>query len=419
MHTLSVRGVQWSSIASRLSEVADLDATARQFGAFQRARKVRNVEELLRLIFFYGPAHLSLRNTAVAADEAGIACLSDKGVLGRLRKAGDWLEYLLQRLLLQKQGLGAGTADGALDLALVDGSVICAPGSKGTDWRLHARFDPGRGVFADLVLSQGRVGERVDRTKISAGQTVVQDRGYARVRDFNAVLAENADFITRIGWRSLRLLGADRQPVDVLTLLPGDDQPVEHTVWVKGVKTSLRLVIQRIPPEKVERQRKKVARKASKAGHQIDPRTSIAAGYLMLVTSLPAAAQPAQRIVAMYRNRWQVELGFKRLKSIGGIDALPALDPDLARTWLLAHLIAAVLTDEIAIAIVGFPPRAHDCATRQMSIWRAWQVARRTLLQAILPTPRRRTKKQLERLRRQLSEPPRRRQNQANQLRTS
>jgi hypothetical protein len=42
-----------------------------QFGAFQRARKVRNVEDLLRLIFLYGPAHLSLRSTAAAADDAG------------------------------------------------------------------------------------------------------------------------------------------------------------------------------------------------------------------------------------------------------------------------------------------------------------------------------------------------------------
>ncbi len=349
---------RWSSIVSRLSEVADLDATARQFGAFQRARKVRNVEELLRLIFLYGPAQLSLRSTAAAADDAGMACLSDKGVLGRLRKSADWLEHLLQCLLMHRQGLSVAAADGALDLALVDGSVICGPASKGTDWRLHARFDPGRGGFADLALSKGNLGERVDRTKITAGQTMIQDRGYARVRDFAAVLAAKAHFITRIGWRSLRLLGVDQQPIDVLALVPQDDQPVEHAVWVKGIKAPLRLLIQRIPPEKAERQRNRVTRKAAKAGHKIDPRTSVAAGYLMLITSLPAAAQPAQRIVSMYRSRWQIELGFKRLKSIAGIGALPALDPNLARTWLLAHLIAAVLTDEIAIEIVGFPPSA-------------------------------------------------------------
>jgi hypothetical protein len=358
MQTASLLDGQWPSLVARLAEVADLDETARQFGAFQRARKVRNAEQLLRLAFLYGPARLSLRSTAAAADDAGIACLSDKAVLGRLRKCGDWLEHLLGCLLRDKQGLSVDPSGGGLDLALVDGSVICAPGSKGADWRLHARFDPGRGCFADLVLSKGDVGERVDRTQITAGQTMIQDRGYARVRDFSTTLEAQADFITRIGWRSLRLLGEDQQVLDVMTLLPADEQASEHAVWVKGIKRPLRLIIQRIPPDKADRQRQRVARKARKACHKMDPRTAIAAGYLMLITSVPAAAQPAERIVSMYRNRWQVELGFKRLKSIGGIDALPALDPDLARTWLLAHLIAAVLTDEIAIEIVGFPPSA-------------------------------------------------------------
>ena len=77
---------------------------------------------------------------------------------------------------------------------------------------------------------------------------------------------------------------------------------------------------------------------------------------MMLVTSLSAVAQPAERIIKMYRNRWQIELGFKRLKTIAGLDKLPATDPALARTWLLAQLIVAVPTDEISIETVGSPP---------------------------------------------------------------
>ena len=79
----------------------------------------------------------------------------------------------------------------------------------------------------------------------------------------------------------------------------------------------------------------------------------------MLLTSLPADAQPTERITALYGDRWQVEIGFKRLKTLGRLDELPAADPTLARTWLLAHLIAAVLTDDLANEIVGFPPSAR------------------------------------------------------------
>jgi len=66
--------------------------------------------------------------------------------------------------------------------------------------------------------------------------------------------------------------------------------------------TPLRLVVQRIPPDQAERQRKRVARKSSKQGYVLDPRTLAVAGYLMLMTSLPATAQPVERIVALHRN---------------------------------------------------------------------------------------------------------------------
>lgn len=314
---------------------------------------MRRAEDLLRLAMIYGPGRHSLRSTAAVAADGAVVALSDKGVFGRLRKMGDWLEHLLHRLLEQRRGLACGEG---LNLSLVDGTLVCEPGSVGHAWRLHARFDPGRGCFADLVLTRGDVAERVDRTHIEAGQILVQDRGYARVRDFAAVLAADADFITRIGWNALRLFDEQGRRIDPLQWLPATSEPAEHRIRVKGVEQAMRLVIQRLPVEQAERQRKRVARRANKSGHQLDPRSNTAAGYLMLLTSLPATAHPCERIVSMYRNRWQIELGFKRLKTIGGLDTLPATDPALARTWLLAHLIVAVLTDEISNETVGFPP---------------------------------------------------------------
>ncbi len=127
---------------------------------------------------------------------------------------------------------------------------------------------------------------------------------------------------------------------------------------IDGIGAPLRLIVQRLPAEQAARQQSKRKRKANKRGQQIDPRTTTAAGYVMLLTSRPQASQPAAQVLAQYRNRWQVELGFKRLKTLGGLDKLPASDPVVARTWLLSHLIAAVLTNEIACEIVGYSPSA-------------------------------------------------------------
>jgi hypothetical protein len=352
----SLRSGTWNSILKRVSQVVDLETTAREHKALTRKRKIRTAEGLLRLALMYGPGQQSLRGAATRAGDAGIAELSDKAVEGRLRKMGDWLEHILQQLLGDLASSPVAGQDG-LALSLVDGSLICAPGKGGT-WRLHACYDPGRGRFVDLKLTTDKEAERAERTRIEPGRTVIMDRGYARVRDFQAVLCEGSDFITRIGWRAVKMRDHTDTPVDVTAMLPKDDTAYDQDVWVKGIARPLRLVIQRLPAEAAEKARRKRARKANKNGNALDPRTSQAAGYLIVLTSLERARQPAGQIVALYRNRWQVEIGFKRLKTLGGIDKLPAADPALARTWLVAHLIAAVLTDELANEIVGFSPGA-------------------------------------------------------------
>ena len=54
--------------------------------------------------------------------------------------------------------------------------------------------------------------------------------------------------------------------------------------------------------------------------------------------------------------RWQVEMAFKRMKSLMKMDRLPAQDPDLARAWLNAHLLSALLTEDIVNQDDAFSP---------------------------------------------------------------
>lgn len=84
--------------------------------------------------------------------------------------------------------------------------------------------------------------------------------------------------------------------------------------------------------------------KARKNGQVNDPRTITAAGFLIYLTSLSPDEASAQELVRLNRMRWQIELAFKHMKSLGGFDAVRASDPRLVKTWLLAHLIAAIFT---------------------------------------------------------------------------
>ncbi|TBD09272.1 transposase, partial [Rhizobium ruizarguesonis] len=54
-------------------------------------------------------------------------------------------------------------------------------------------------------------------------------------------------------------------------------------------------------------------------------------------------------ILTLYRFRWQIELAFKRFKSLAGLDSLPAKKPELA-------LIVAIIAEQIAGQVPDSPP---------------------------------------------------------------
>jgi len=347
----------WPSVVGHIAARVDLEASAREHRAFVRKRGVRSAEALLHLALLYGPGGLSLRSVAGFATAAGIAEVCDVSVLDRLRNAGDFLNDVLAHLLAESRE--AWATDGRLRFGLVDGSTVSVAGSDGSDWRLHARYAPAQGRFTDLVVTDAKTAEALSCVAVRPGDVLVQDRGYARVRNFVHASKQGADFITRIGWRAVRLFDMAGQRFDLLAALPESGAPVvEHAVRVGSGSTavSARLIMARKPPEAAQRQQKRLRRKASRKGQRSDPRTLRTAGFMMLLTSLPAASASAEEVVRLYRLRWQVELAFKRLKSLGGFAALPASDPRLARSWLLAHLIAAVLIEASLGEDLDSPP---------------------------------------------------------------
>ena len=74
----------------------------------------------------------------------------------------------------------------------------------------------------------------------------------------------------------------------------------------------------------------------------------------------------------MYRLRWQIELAFKRLKSLLNIDRLPARTEKGARSWIYAHLILAIATDNCSQDFLELLLPLRTClnAKYSPSIWR-------------------------------------------------
>lgn len=214
-------------------------------------------------------------------------------------------------------------------------------GGKGGNWRIHAVYNLGGASFRHQELTNEKGPETLTCAPPVGGAIAFADRGYVRTNEMAAYLQaqgdKSGDFIVRVGWNALRLENADGSPFNLIETLtemskqpavPDDPTPREWTGRApQGRRKHIRamplcLVILPLPPDKAGIAREKVRRIARKQQTELNPNTLLAAGCLMLTTSLPAEFDGAE-IRAVYRSRWQIELAFGRLKSLIHVDRLP------------------------------------------------------------------------------------------------
>jgi hypothetical protein len=361
---LSIQEQDWPAVAERIGQAVDLEASARACGALTRRRQVRSAADLLRLALAYGPGGQSLRQTAAWAELQQVASLSDVALMYRLSDAADWLGEVAGRLLAQREPARPDAPGGlGLRLRVVDGSILSAPG-RGPRWRLHAAYDVAEERFSRLELTGVRTAEALERAAIGPGELVMADRVYARPGGLHEVAASGGDFLVRIGRRSLTLALADGGAFDLAAALNQSDAAGSCDLAVQVLDgrdparppLPARLVVLKKPPEAAERARKRALRESQRGGHRNDPLSLRAAEHLMLITSLRQEQARPDQLGALYRLRWRIELAFKRLKSLLHIDRLPAKDPDLARAWIFAHLIAALLVEDFSPDLRDSPP---------------------------------------------------------------
>jgi hypothetical protein len=363
----------WPEVSAYLPAGFDVEATARSRGAFTRAREIKDAETLLRLALAYGGLGMSLRETCAWAEAGEIASLRDPSLLNRLCKAAPWLGDIVAALIAERANGPAGRWAG-YRLRALDATSICQPGADRTTWRLHVGYDLSTGQVDQLELTDLHGAENLQRLTYRPGDIVLADRCYTRPRDLRPVNDAGADFIVRTGWNSLRLLQPNGEPFDLFAALAAQaEQEGEVQVRIHEGNTEdpppkplmLRLVIRRKDPEQAQAEQKRLLKDAKKRSKQPDPRSLEAAKYILLLTSLPAAVFPPTDILALYRFRWQIELAFKRFKSLAGLDQLPAKNPELARAWIYARLIVALIAERIAGQVPDSSPSGHDNASRK------------------------------------------------------
>lgn len=359
MNAENFSGDDWKSLLSMLPKGLDLDKTARESGALMLPRVIRKAETLLQMILAYACCGLSFAETSAWAAALGLGSLSKVALMQRVKKSAAWMGLLLRATLAVRAGC---LAQGGVRLRLVDATTVAIPGSQGTDWRVHVGFDLGSLSIDSLEVTGAEGGETYSRFKVQEKEVLIGDRGYAHRRGLWSLVQSGAHFIVRLNWQNLPLQSRAGETFDLFKALrqAGEDEAIEFSVQTtpkKGIPAMpARLVVLRKSPEAVEEARRKLLKEASKKGRKVDARTLEAAAYIFVLTSVATDDLAAAQVLEAYRFRWQIEMAFKRFKEILPLSRVPVKNPDLARTYLYANLLAALLTEDLARNFLAFSP---------------------------------------------------------------
>ena len=359
----------WGLLLSFLP--ANWQALAAETGALKGLRKDKSAENLLRTLLIHLGCGHSLRETVVRARQGGLANLSDVALLKRLRKSRDWL-YALCVELFRERGIALSAEDG-FQVRAFDSTIVQEPGRTGSLWRLHYSIKlPSLGCdFFKLTATEGpSTGESFRRFPVRAGDYVLADSGYSTASGLQHVLAGGGHATVRVNANSLVLASGEGGPFDLLERINSLCKPGLADVWPAralaptGPHVRGRICALRKTDEAIQIAHKRLRRKASEQGQQFRPETLRFACYVILFSTFPAARFSAAEILEWYRLRWQVELVFKRFKSLAQLGHLPKSDEESAHAWLYGKLLAALLAEKLMHHALAISPWGYDVAQR-------------------------------------------------------
>ena len=350
-----VRSDEWSLLTRYFPP--GWEAAARSLGALRRSRRIRDPATLLRCLLVHLIDGCSLKETAVRVRAAGWAEISSVALFKRLRAAEEWLRWLAEQLW--RQARSAPAVQGRRVRA-IDATTVDEPGRTGSVWRLHYAIN-----LADLrcdyfELTDTSEGERYQRLPVKRDDLVLADRAYGTPPGVAHVCQAGGDVVVRINLTRLPVFTEKDRRLGILTRLRtlrvgqiGDWPAWVHT---KAGRIPGRLVAVKRTAAAARLAQRQLERKARRKQRRVSAASREAARYVFVWTSLPDKDYPRQAVMELYRLRWQIELTFKRLKSLLGLGQLPKHTDGSARAWLHGKLFAALLVERLIEDASVFSP---------------------------------------------------------------
>jgi hypothetical protein len=337
----------WRELAVSMNIIRKMPAHINQ--------KVFDICPILRLVLHYVVQPGSQRHTVAAGDVAGVLQISQPAFFKWMVKIGPYLQALVARMV--DPGCFASNNWGGYVLVAGDATTVQRPGSTGTTARIHYAMHLCDLRPRFIRVTDEKVGETARNFDPQPNELWILDRGYSNPPSVVHMVDAQADILVRVNRQSLPLYDRKGNRLDVLQVVTKTHrrgEPKELEVWVHSAderRLKARLCWMRLAEQDADK-----ARENAKRDGCTEAAALRAAEYIMVLCTADASRLSCGQVLALYRARWQVELNFKRDKSLGKLDTLPNLLPQTIHSWLCAKVLLGLLARRLASQPVDIPP---------------------------------------------------------------
>ena len=328
--------------------------------AIVRKRGITSPTDLMMLSLYHLLNGCSLVEISAIASLTKLGDISDVAFMKRFENCNNWFKKITSELVTN----GTVTYEKPSWLTdyrviAVDASDVSEKGRSGRLYRLHYALDLFNMESLEYKITTQKTGETLRNFTISAGDLVIADRAYSSYNGIEHCLDGGGDFVFRLKKTCFKMWDANGQGVNLLEELRQlkENEELNTQVFIKSSTNkdiALRVCAMRKTSDSIVRTQKKLRRKESLKQVVFSDDTKEFNNYIVLITSLPEEIV-SQQVLELYRLRWQVEIYFKRLKSIMDFGELPKRRAESVMAWLNGKMMIALLIERIS-SQAGFSP---------------------------------------------------------------
>lgn len=336
---------------------------SREMEIMKGAKRDKDFVNALHTIMIHLGTGASLKETAAYAKTAGLCDLSSVSLFNRLVKFGPYFKTMCQGMVRDNN---FGTVFLPERLILVDATDVREPGPTGSHYRLHYGFSLNdcSCIHMEVTAAGGSgTGETLVRYPVISGDHFIADRGYSNSRGISHITENGGKVLIRLNHRSLPIFSPEGHSFQLQRELRKLENVGDFAEWRCRIRKygaddwiSGRICAIRRDDESTAKAISTAKEDARRKNRKISEEVLQFCQYTVLFTTFDAENFPAEKIFEIYRWRWQIELVFKRFKSLLALGCLPKKTDDSAKAWLYGKLMLALLIEKVAFRQRSFSP---------------------------------------------------------------